>query len=362
MITASHNPEEDNGVKIVDPNGEMLDPDWEAFVQSFANSEWEKLRILLNSDFMSGININEAAIVVIGQDTRSSSHRLAETATAGVVSFGGQVVDVGLVTTPQLHFIVKCKNDPSYGVSSEEGYWHKLMSAFTKLNDQYVASGKSALRYDRFVTVDCANGVGAVKMAHLRDKISDVIQIRLENTGQGKLNDNCGADFVKLYQKAPSGVKLEPLARYASFDGDADRIVYFFVPESEPKSLYLLDGDKIAILFAFYLDSLLKSSGLRSQLTFRLIQSAYANGSSTIFAREKLSLETDCVATGVKHLHSQAKKFDVSVYFEANGHGTVLFSGKAVSLVRETAETGNEFAIQLLLLIDLINQVSIVSA
>jgi phosphoacetylglucosamine mutase len=33
-----------------------------------------------------------------------------------------------------------------------------------------------------------------------------------------------------------------------------------------------------------------------------------------------------CVSTGVKHLHHAAEHFDVGVYFEANGHGTVLFS------------------------------------
>ena len=31
-----------------------------------------------------------------------------------------------------------------------------------------------------------------------------------------------------------------------------------------------------------------------------------------------------CVSTGVKHLHHKAKEFDVGVYFEANGHGTVI--------------------------------------
>ena len=30
MITASHNPEGDNGVKLVDPAGEMLEFSWEA--------------------------------------------------------------------------------------------------------------------------------------------------------------------------------------------------------------------------------------------------------------------------------------------------------------------------------------------
>eukprot|EP00962_Isochrysis_galbana_P039057 scaffold13976_cov108-Isochrysis_galbana.AAC.1 len=35
--------------------------------------------------------------------------------------------------------------------------------------------------------------------------------------------------------------------------------------------------------------------------------------------------------TGVKHLHHAALAFDVSVYFEANGHGTALFSPAAVT-------------------------------
>lgn len=30
-----------------------------------------------------------------------------------------------------------------------------------------------------------------------------------------------------------------------------------------------------------------------------------------------------CTKTGVKHLHHAAQEFDIGVYFEANGHGTV---------------------------------------
>ena len=37
--------------------------------------------------------------------------------------------------------------------------------------------------------------------------------------------------------------------------------------------------------------------------------------------------------TGVKNLHPLAQKFDIGVYFEANGHGTVLFSNRALELI-----------------------------
>ncbi len=38
MITASHNPAPDNGVKLVDPAGEMLEQSWEAIATKVANA------------------------------------------------------------------------------------------------------------------------------------------------------------------------------------------------------------------------------------------------------------------------------------------------------------------------------------
>ena len=37
MITASHNPEPDNGVKLIDPHGEMLQQSWEVHATKLAN-------------------------------------------------------------------------------------------------------------------------------------------------------------------------------------------------------------------------------------------------------------------------------------------------------------------------------------
>ena len=56
-----------------------------------------------------------------------------------------------------------------------------------------------------------------------------------------------------------------------------------------------------------------------------IVQTAYANGASTQYIREQLRLETVVTPTGVKHLHAAAERFDIGIYFEANGHGTVLF-------------------------------------
>ena len=69
-----------------------------------------------------------------------------------------------------------------------------------------------------------------------------------------------------------------------------------------------------------------------------------------------------CVSTGVKHLHHKALEYEVGVYFEANGHGTVLFSNGAKEKLKCTIddyglpEARRTAAERLFTLIDLVNE------
>jgi phosphoacetylglucosamine mutase len=92
----------------------------------------------------------------------------------------------------------------------------------------------------------------------------------------------------------------------------------------------LLDGDRIATLAALFLGELGRQSGLGDKIRIGLVQTAYANGASTIYVADHLKLPVTCTPTGVKHLHHAAQQYDIGVYFEANGHGTVLFSEGAL--------------------------------
>jgi phosphoacetylglucosamine mutase len=101
--------------------------------------------------------------------------------------------------------------------------------------------------------------------------------------------------------------------------------------------LVLLDGDKMAALFAELLRELLREAGLALRLG--VVQTAYANGASTAFLRAR-GVAVECVATGVKYVHAKASEFDVGVYCEANGHGTVLFSERALAALRKAVGEG----------------------
>jgi phosphoacetylglucosamine mutase len=66
-----------------------------------------------------------------------------------------------------------------------------------------------------------------------------------------------------------------------------------------------------------------------------------------------------CVPTGVKHLHHAAEHYDVGVYFEANGHGTVVFSPKtqaALASHKPSSPTQTTALERLVGLTDVINQ------
>ena len=50
----------------------------------------------------------------------------------------------------------------------------------------------------------------------------------------------CGADYIKGGQIPPSGMDFSAGERCASFDGDADRIVYFFMDSSKLWRHYII--------------------------------------------------------------------------------------------------------------------------
>ncbi|KAJ3034167.1 Phosphoacetylglucosamine Mutase [Rhizophlyctis rosea] len=333
MVTASHNAAEDNGVKLVEPLGEMLAQSWEVYATNLANAESDDALIAALESVIQkeGINTTVPANVVVGRDTRPSGEALVAAVKDGVAALGGKLTDFGIQTTPQLHYVTRCintENTPeAYGVPTNDGYYAKLAAAFKR-----IVSGKPRLP---MLHVDAANGVGAVALRGLAMAIgTEYLAVNIHNDdvqNAAKLNYDAGADFVKVKQREPVGLKLVAGENYASLDGDADRIVFYYADQAG--HFKLLDGDKIATLAAGFIMDQVKAANVTidgAPIKVGLVQTAYANGSSTAYVKEVLQVPVVFTPTGVKHLHHAAEEFDVGVYFEANGHGTVLFSKAAI--------------------------------
>ncbi|KAF2871911.1 hypothetical protein BDV95DRAFT_606478 [Massariosphaeria phaeospora] len=360
MITASHNPPEDNGVKLVEPMGNMLQEEWEVLSTKMANQPaGEVFKYYKELATANRIDLNSPARVVVARDTRASGARLLGCLQDGLKAAGAESKDYGFLTTPQLHYMVRCLNTEgtkdSYGTPTEQGYYEKFGVAF-----------KNALRGKKpsgSLTVDGANGVGGPKLTELIKYLppkEEGLEIFVVNDNVIKpesLNVDCGADYVKTNQRAPPTSKTGPGDRCCSLDGDADRVVYYF--KDTNNVFRLLDGDRIATLVASFLGDLVRQSGLADSVTIGVVQTAYANGAATNYVQQHLKLKVDCTPTGVKYLHHAAEKLDVGVYFEANGHGTVIFSHDTLETIatHEPKSPGQKEALDVLrACINLINQ------
>ncbi len=312
MITASHNPERDNGIKLSDSNGGMLPISWEKKATQFANSDE------VEEAFGKRKGNITSMVVHIGRDTRSHSLPLSQLAIRAAVAMGAKVVDHGCVTTPQLHYFVLRSNPHnmpnalacgSSGSSFEKDYFNAIIGSYTTLISTKKGKGNSS----RKMLVDCACGVGGLKTSLLNDMLKsfereggillqeslvELIPINLPE--DGPLNENCGAEYVQKQQKLPtiytSSDETSISMKYvASLDGDADRIVFHY--KDDRGRLVLLDGDKIAVLVSSFLQEeiLTLSTAVPEAKYIRcgIVQTAYANGSSTNYLKVRLSSFND---------------------------------------------------------------------
>eukprot|EP00897_Mesotaenium_endlicherianum_P002918 jgi/Mesen1/2654/ME000167S01806 len=412
MVTASHNPVCDNGVKIADPSGGMLAVAWEDYCNRLANAESSAHVCQVVRDIASaeGLDLRQAgrARVLLAYDTRPSGAELAAAVKVGIQAVGGAaaVRECGVLSTPQLHWLVRAANRHPASATPAH-YFASLSAAFQSLKDTDGAALESLL-------ADGANGVGALKLEELSALVRGsglLLEVRNRGReGEGALNDGVGADFVQKEQRLPAGFspQRDCNRRCVSVDGDADRLVYFYLsapaaggsavpppasaspqveageeqPPASSASLaaptfHLLDGDKIAALAACFIAEQLRtlaavstsssSSSSSSNATTTatatarpdgaaearagggsrrssrsragegvhikgygevrvgVVQTAYANGASSEYLARQPGVQVARTLTGVKHLHLAAEEYDMGVYFEANGHGTVLF-------------------------------------
>ncbi|KAJ4908128.1 Phosphoacetylglucosamine mutase [Raphanus sativus] len=361
MITASHNRVSDNGIKVADPSGGMLSQEWEPFADQIANASSPQELVALIREFIEREEISiggggDVGEVWLGRDTRPSGESLLRAAEIGVSSVSGCVaVDKGVLTTPQLHWMVRAKNKGLNATESD--YFESLSTSFKCLIDLIPVKKLESSK----LVLDGANGVGGEKMEELLRGYLRNLDVEVRNTGRdgGVLNESVGADFVQKEKVVPLGFGVNDVGvRCASFDGDADRLVYFYVSSGD--KIELLDGDKILSLFALFIKEQLNTlEGKLSRLG--VVQTAYANGASTDYLKG-LGLDVVFAKTGVKHLHEKAAEFDVGIYFEANGHGTILFSESFVSLLvgkqKDLSEGSDEYnaVSRLVAVSNLINQ------
>ena len=147
----------------------MLEQSWEVHATILANTPNHNMgkayEMLVNETLVDEMRQlqDRPAHVVIGRDTRTSGPHLVKALKAALDAVGATYQDYGYLTTPQLHYMVRCvntKNTPyAFGEATEEGYYKKMAQAFKTIMHGRKINGS--------ITVDCANGVGGPKLNEL---------------------------------------------------------------------------------------------------------------------------------------------------------------------------------------------------
>jgi len=116
----------------------MLDSTWEAHATSLSNCPTTESLVSTFTTLATHLRVDlqAPASIVFARDTRPSGPELIEALKTGLEVFEGvKVVDIGITTTPILHYVVKATNDKSekYGTPTTEGYMEKTSEAFKTL-------------------------------------------------------------------------------------------------------------------------------------------------------------------------------------------------------------------------------------
>lgn len=291
-------------------------------------------------------------VVLIGRDTRISGQMLSSALSAGFMSQGAKVIDLGVVPTPAVSYLVKKYNasmgamisashNPSEynGIKLFDGEGFKLPDAVENEIEKYllgkavpttnvvgtyevcdtavedyvnhIADTAGKINKDLKIVVDCAYGSASATAPLLFNQLGlDATFMNFEYDGFN-INDNAGSThlegLIKMVKKEKADVGI-------AYDGDADRCLMIDEDGCE------VDGDQIMAISAL---SLKKKKKLTNNT---LVGTVMSNLGLVKFCEAN---DIDFVATKVGDRYVLEKMLECNYIIGGEQSGHVIFKNFA---------------------------------
>lgn len=286
--------------------------------------------------------------VMIGTDTRVSKDMLASAVTAGCLSVGLNVYDLGIVSTPALLYLtqqeemlgvmitashnpyqdngIKLMKGGSKLTSQEE----KLIEAKLEENDSYLVEPgqyfwspekktiyleflkKHAYKTNLKIVIDCANGATTEIAPNIFTKVTSHLKtIACEPNGYN-INLECGSTHLEKLRKTVLDYHYDIGFAY---DGDGDRVLCV------DRSGDIIDGDHLVYLIARYFKD-------KNQLPNDMVVFTIMSNLGLIKDLEKKGIMSIETPVGDKYVLQAMDTYRLMVGGENSGHIIVknLFS------------------------------------
>jgi phosphoglucosamine mutase len=303
---------------------------------------------------------------VIGQDTRESSESIANSVAAGLAAEGVEVESAGVITTPGIAYLARCRRfDAGVVISASHNPWtdngikvfgpdgyklpdeieleveHEIFAGIEKASngaeprDQAAGStlpGNPELQRDYVehliagvgpvgrglkLVVDCAHGAASTVAPDVfarwgKDLGFEFIFIHREPNGEN-INDHCGALYPETVARAVVECKAD---LGITFDGDADRALF---ADSDGK---VVNGDAVLLLAA-------RDMQAAGRLRNDLVVATTMSNMGLEAALKRSGIRMLRAQVGDKYVLEEMQKNGATLGGEQSGH--IIFLGDATT-------------------------------
>lgn len=299
--------------------------------------------------FIGYANKDKKIKVLIARDTRLSGKMLADSLAAGIISSGGDVVNIDVSTTPSVSYLVRhcgfdfgvmisASHNPYYdngikifnslGEKLEESIENEIEKYIDSVEDyipralneklgRYLDSSKFLDLYIDFlvskaipqisklnILVDCSNGSASSIAPKLLSRLGVNASIVNSDPNGLNINDRCGSTHIN---NLSSVVKKGNYDIAFAFDGDADRCLAM---DNEGK---VIDGDAIMYLNALFLKK-------HNQLKNNSIVLTVMSNIGLKIALKNNNISIAEVGVGDKYVQAEMKNKGYLLGGEQSGH------------------------------------------